>query len=84
MGNKMRMVALDKFEKRLSIPLRVFVKYEARAAKTGRTVAEEMNIELAHGVKDEDFGPSEKARFDELYTANLERRNELKAKKGIK
>lgn len=84
MGNKMSMVALDKFEKRLSVPLRVFVKYETRAKKSGRTVAEEMNIELAHGVKDDDFGPDEKARFDELYNDNLARRNAKKAKKGIR
>ena len=84
MGDKLSMVALDKFEKRLSIPLRVYVKYEARANKTGRTVAEEMNIELDSGVSGDDFTPEMKARFDELYEQNLAKRNALKAKKGIR
>ena len=84
MGNKMSMVALDKYEKRLSIPLKVLVKYEVRARQSGRTVAEEMNIELERGVKDVPFTPDLKARFDELYDQNLAKRNANKAKKGIK
>ena len=84
MGNKMSMVALDKFEKRLSIPLRVFVKYEERAKESGRTVAEEMNIELARGVGKVEFTPDLKARFDELYEQNLAKRNLNKQKKGVR
>ncbi len=84
MAKKVSMVALDKYEKRLSIPLKVFVRYEKRAASTGRSVSEEMNIELARGVKDIPFTPELKARFDELYAENLEHRKVIKAKKGVR
>ena len=83
MGNKMSMVALDKYEKRLSIDVRVFVKYEKRAAAAGISVAAAMNAVLDDAVAKDPWTRDDETRARLLIDANFEKRETRKAKKGI-
>ena len=83
MGNKMSMVALDKYEKRLSVDVRVFVKYEKRAAAAGISVAAAMNAVLDDEVAKDPWTRDDEARARALIDANFEKREAKKAKKGI-
>lgn len=84
MGNKMSMVALDKYEKRLSVDVRVFVKYENRAAAAGISVAAVMNGILDDEVKDDPWTREYEARARALIDQNFAKREAKKAKKGVK
>lgn len=84
MGNKMSMVALDKYEKRLSVDVRVFVKYENRAAAAGISVAAVMNSILDDEVKDDPWTREDEARARALIDQNFAKREAKKAKKGVK
>ncbi len=84
MGNKMSMVALDKYEKRLSVDVRVFVKCEKRAFAAGISVAAVMNSILDDEVKDDPWTREDEARARELIDQNFAKREAKKAKKGIK
>ena len=84
MGNKMSMVALDKYEKRLSVDVRVFVKYEKRAADAGISVAAVMNAVLDDAVAKDPWTREDEARARALIDQNFEKREAKKAKKGIR
>lgn len=84
MGNKMSMVALDKYEKRLSIDVRVFVKYQKKAKAAGLPVAEVMNGVLNDAVEKDPWTREDEKRARELIDANFAKREANKAKKGIK
>ncbi len=84
MGNKMSMVALDKYEKRLSVDVRVFVKYEKRASAAGISVAAAMNAVLGDAVAADPWTREDEERARALIDANFEKRENKKAKKGIK
>lgn len=84
MGNKMSMVALDKYEKRLSVDVRVFVKYENRAAAAGISVAAVMNGILDDEVKNDPWTRKDEERARELIDQNFAKREAKKAKKGIR
>lgn len=74
MGNKMSMVALDKYEKRLSVDVRVFVKYEKRAADAGISVAAVMNAVLDDAVAKDPWTREDEARARALIDQNFEKR----------
>ena len=84
MGKKMSMVALDKYEKRLSVDVRVFVKYENRAADAGISVAAVMNAVLDDAVAQDPWTREDEARARALIDQNFEKREAKKAKKGIR
>lgn len=84
MGNKMSMVALDKYEKRLSIDMRVFVKYENRATALGISTAAAMNAVLDDAVANDPWTREDEARARALIDANFQKREAKKAKKGIR
>ena len=84
MGNKMSMVALDKYEKRLSVDVRVFVKYENRANAAGISVAAAMNAVLDDEVVGDPWTREDEERARALIDANFEKREAKKAKKGIR
>lgn len=84
MGNKMSMVALDKYEKRLSIDMRVFVKYENRAAAAGISTAAVMNGVLDDAVAKDPWTKKDEDRARSLIDANFKKREAKKAKKGIR
>lgn len=84
MGNKMSMVALDKYEKRLSVDVRVFVKYENRANAAGISVAAAMNAVLDDEVAGDPWTREDEKRARALIDANFEKRESKKAKKGIR
>ena len=84
MGNKMSMVALDKYEKRLSIDVRVFVKYENRAAAAGLSTASVMNSVLDDAVAKDPWTKKDEERARMLIDANFKKREAKKAKKGIR
>ena len=84
MGNKMSMVALDKYEKRLSVDVRVFVKYENRANAAGISVAAAMNAALDDEVAGDPWTRQDEARARALIDQNFEKREAKKVKKGIK
>ena len=84
MGNKMSMVALDKYEKRLSVDVRVFVKYEKRANAAGISVAAAMNAVLDDAVATDPWTREDEERALALIDANFAKRETKKAKKGIK
>jgi len=84
MGNKMSMVALDKYEKRLSIDVRVFVKYENRAEAAGITTAAAMNAVLDDEVARDPWTRDDEMRARALIDANFAKREAKKAKKGVK
>lgn len=83
MGNKMSMVALDKYEKRLSVDVRVFVKYENRANAAGISVAAAMNAVLDDEVSGDPWTREDEERARAIIDANFEKREAKKAKKGI-
>lgn len=84
MGNKMSMVALDKYEKRLSVDVRVYVKYENRAAAAGISIAAAMNAVLDDEVANDPWTREDEQRARALIDANFEKREAMKAKKGIR
>jgi hypothetical protein len=84
MGNKMSMVALDKYEKRLSVDVRVFVKYENRANAAGISIAAAMNAVLDDAVAGDPWTREDEARARALIDANFEKREQKKAKKGVR
>lgn len=84
MGNKMSMVALDKYEKRLSIDVRVFVKYENRAEAAGITTAAAMNAVLDDEVARDPWTRDDEMRARALIDANFAKREAKKAKMGVK
>ena len=84
MGNKMSMVALDKYEKRLSDDVRVFVKYENRAKDAGISVAAVMNAVLDDEVAADPWTREDEARARALIDQNFEKREAKKAKKGVR
>ena len=84
MGTKMSMVALDKYEKRLSVDVRVFVKYENRANAAGISVSAAMNAVLDDEVAGDPWTRQDEARARELIDQNFEKREAKKAKKGIR
>ncbi len=84
MGNKLSMVALDKYEKRLSVDVRVFVKYENRAKAAGISTSAAMNAVLDDEVAGDPWTREDEARARAIIDANFEKRELLKAKKGIK
>ena len=81
MGKKMSMVALDKYEKRLSVDVRVFVKCENRADLAGISTAAVMNAILDDAVKNDPWTREDEARARELIDQNFAKRE---AKKGIR
>ena len=83
MGNKMSMVALDKYEKRLSVDVCVFVKYENRANAAGISVAAAMNAVLDDEVSGDPWTRQDEQRARALIDQNFEKREAKKAKKGI-
>ena len=84
MGNKLSMVALDKFEKRLSIDVRVLVKYENRAKAAGISVSAAMNAVLDDDVARDPWTRDDEARARAIIDANFAKREALKARKGVK
>ena len=84
MGNKLSMVALDKFEKRLSIDVRVFVKYENRAKAARISVSAAMNAVLDDDVARDPWTRDDEARARAIIDANFAKREALKARKGVK
>ena len=84
MGNKMSMVALDKYEKRLSIDVRVFVKYENRATAAGLSTAAVMNGILDDAVANDPWTKKDEERARALIDNNFKKRNAKKAKKGVR
>ena len=84
MGNKMSMVATDKYEKRLSVAMRVYLKYENRAKRDGVPVAAEMNMVLDAAVAGDPWTEEDEARARALIDENFRKRNIKKAKKGIR
>lgn len=84
MGNKMSMVALDKYEKRLSIDMRVFVKYENRATALGISTAAAMNAVLDDAVANDPWTREDEDRARSLIDENFKKREAKKAKKGIR
>ena len=83
MSKKMSMVALDKYEKRLSVDVRVFVKYENRANAAGISVAAAMNAVLDDEVSGDPWTRQDEQRARALIDQNFEKREAKKAKKGI-
>lgn len=81
---KISMVALDKYEKRLSIDVRVFVKYENRAAMMGLTTSAVMNAVLDSAVAKDPWTRADEKRAREIIDQNFAKRETLKAKKGIR
>ena len=81
---EMSMVALDKYEKRLSVDVRVFVKYEKRANAAGISVAAAMNAVLDDAVATDPWTREDEERARALIDANFAKRETKKAKKGIK
>ena len=84
MGKKMSMVALDKYEKRLSVDVRVFVKCENRADAAGISVSAVMNGILDDAVKNDPWTRKDEARARELIDQNFAKREHKKAMKGIR
>lgn len=84
MGKKMSMVALDKYEKRLSVDVRVFVKCENRADLAGISTAAVMNGILDDAVKNDPWTREDEKRARELIDQNFAKREAKKAKKGIR
>lgn len=84
MGNKLSMVALDKYEKRLSIDVRVLVKYENRAKAAGISVSAAMNAVLDDDVARDPWTRDDEARARAIIDANFAKREALKARKGVK
>ena len=84
MGDKMSMVALDKYEKRLSVDVRVFVKYENRAAAAGMTTAAVMNGILDDAVANDPWTKKDEERARALIDANFKKREAKKIKKGVR
>lgn len=84
MGNKMSMVALDKYEKRLSVDVRVFVKYEKRAKAAGLTTSAVMNAVLDNEVAGDPWTRADEKRARALIDANFVKREAKKAQKGIR
>lgn len=84
MGNKMSMVALDKYEKRLSIDVRVFVKYENRATAAGISTAAVMNGILDDAVANDPWTKKDEARARALIDANFKKREAKKIRKGVR
>ena len=80
----MSMVALDKYEKRLSIDVRVFVKYEKRADAAGISVAAAMNAVLDDAVAHDPWTREDEARARALIDQNFEKREARKANKGVR
>lgn len=83
MSKKMSMVALDKYEKRLSVDVRVFVKYENRASAAGISVAAAMNAVLDDEVAGDPWTREDEQRARALIDQNFAKREAKKAKKGI-
>ena len=83
MGNKMSMVALDKYEKRLSIDVRVFVKYEKRAAAAGISISAAMNAVLDDAVAKDPWTREDETKARAIIDANFAKREATKQKKGI-
>ncbi|HBO98784.1 MAG TPA: hypothetical protein DD637_02945 [Verrucomicrobia bacterium] len=84
MSDKLSMVALDKYEKRLSVDVRVFVKYEKRAAAAGISVAAAMNAVLDDAVAADPWTRSDEERARALIDANFAKREAKKNERGIK
>lgn len=83
MSKKMSMVALDKYEKRLSVDVRVFVKYENRASAAGISVAAAMNAVLDDEVAGDPWTREDEQRARALIDQNFAKREAKKTKKGI-
>ena len=64
--------------------VRVFVKYENRAAAAGISVAAVMNGILDDEVKNDPWTRKDEDRARELIDQNFAKREAKKAKKGIK
>lgn len=84
MSDKLTMRATNKAEKRLSIKVETAVKIENRAKAAGIAFATMANALLDEAVKKDPWTAKDEARARKIIDANIEKRNNDKAKKGIK
>lgn len=84
MSKSVPMYALDKVKTSLSIPATVVVKLANRADAKGVKLAAYINSELFSLVADDPWTLDDEKRVRAIIDENIRKRNNLKAKKGIR
>jgi len=84
MSNKMPMVALDKVEVKLSMRVETVVRLDRMAKELGiESRSAIINALIDEDVKDVQLEAEDLDAINDIMRRNLERRNALKAQKGI-
>lgn len=84
MSDKLPMVALDKVEVKFSMRVETIVRLERMMANAGVSSRSAMfNALIDDDVKDVQLEAEDLDKINQMMKANLERRNALKAQKGI-
>ena len=84
MSDKMPYYAIDKVAATISLDAKARVKWENRAAKKNEKVTTHIAKFLEEVVRNDPFTIKDKRRADAYMEANEAKRNERKAKKGVK
>lgn len=84
MSDKMPYYAIDKVAATISLDAKARVKWENRAAKEGEKVTTHIAKFLECAVRNDPFTIADKRRADAYMEANEAKRQNRKARKGVK
>lgn len=84
MSDKLKMTALDKTEMKVTVRLNTYTKIEAIHNREGTSISSIVSGMLDDATKDMPWTDELEERSHELYLANKRKREEAKAKKGIR